>query len=116
MKTRVLYYKYEGMLIDLGFIDRVVEQPFKIPFVAAIALYANHRNADAGKTILKEFTERCQNHLDCGEWKKFKLVLRFLACSSSMISNPGLETILNSLISFAEKLASEGNNKVRVRR
>ncbi|KAF3273215.1 hypothetical protein TWF970_009251 [Orbilia oligospora] len=88
----------------------VVEQPFKIPFVAAIVLCANAQKHEIGKLVLDEFAAQLQNYLDNCEWRNFKLTLRFMGSVSCMLDGEGVATLLNDLANLTGDLAAEGGS------
>ncbi|EWC48300.1 hypothetical protein DRE_02404 [Drechslerella stenobrocha 248] len=88
----------------------VVEQPFKIPFVAAIVLCANAQKHEIGKLVLDEFAAQLQEYLDRCEWRNFKLMLRFMGSVSCMLDGEGVATLLNDLATLTGDLAAEGGS------
>lgn len=82
----------------------VIEQPFKIPFVAGVVLYANGDNAEVAKEIITRAAPQAQGLLDEGEWRQFKLMLRFLACMSQLYEEDGILPILDELFGRAADL------------
>ncbi|KAF2768705.1 hypothetical protein EJ03DRAFT_113828 [Teratosphaeria nubilosa] len=82
----------------------VVEQPFKIPFVAGVVLYANAANSEVAKDLLGRAQKQLQELLDAGQWREFKLTLRFLACLSQLYDEDGVFPILDELFSRAVDL------------
>jgi len=81
----------------------VVEQPFKVPFVATIVRVANSENEMAGKAVIDNMAEALQRELCIGDFQRVKLRLRFFACLGDMCGKPGVSPILDAL---AEKLPS----------
>lgn len=90
-----------------------MEQPFKIPFVAAIVLCANAQKHEIGKLVLDEFAAQLQEYLDQCQWRNFKLVLRFMGSISCMLDGEGVATLLNDLANLTGDLAAEGGSGVR---
>lgn len=93
--------------------DRVVEQPFKIPFVAAILQVANADNAEVGKAIVEIVAGQLQKYLDQGMFTQLKLVVRLLACMGSMLDGKGVYEVLDPLKERADQ-AKADNDIVRV--
>jgi hypothetical protein len=87
---------------------RVVEQPFKIPFVAALALVINSQNAEAGKLILDEFSKATQAYLTEGLLTRTKLLLRFFGCVQGMLEGDGVYPVLNAIVDKAAAVLSAG--------
>ena len=83
---------------------RVVEQPLKIPFVAGAVLYANGENSSVTQEILGRAGPMCQEALDAGDWRLFKLLLRFLACLAPLFKEDGIVPILDELFNRAVDL------------
>ncbi|MCJ1429950.1 hypothetical protein MMC29_007865, partial [Sticta canariensis] len=82
----------------------VVEQPFKIPFAAAIVLVINPRKADIVQDFLARAATALQTYLRRGSWREVKLVLRFLACLQGVLEGDGVFPILDELFSRAVDL------------
>lgn len=87
---------------------RVIEQPFKVPFVAAVALVANSQNAEAGKLIVEEAGKAVQQCLVEGTFTRVKLLLRFLGCVQGMLEESGVYPLLNSIVDKATASLAEG--------
>jgi nuclear cap-binding protein subunit 1 len=92
MKTRILIGR------------RVVEQPLKIPFVAGAVLYANSEKSNVAEEVLGRAGSMCQEALDAGDWRSFKLLLRFLACLAPLYQEDGIVPILDELFNRAVDL------------
>lgn len=75
----------------------VVEQPFKIPFVAAVVLFAHAEKKEAAQDVVLAAGSRLQEYLDKGRWRETKLMLRFLACLSRLFVEDGVMPILDEL-------------------
>ncbi|KAK4548514.1 hypothetical protein LTR36_009424 [Oleoguttula mirabilis] len=82
----------------------VVEQPFKIPFVAGVVLYANADNGEIAKDIISQAAPLLQEYLGAGQWREFKLMLRFFACMSQLYEEDGIIPILDELFNRAVDL------------
>ena len=82
----------------------ISEQPFKIPYVAAVVLHANNNKPDVAAEVLKRTAEFCQQHIEAGNWRIVKLILRFLACLSGLYSDEGVFPILDELFNRAVDL------------
>jgi hypothetical protein len=79
----------------------LVEQPFKIPHIAATILYANDINGDVVKEMLTRVSSRTQEAVDTGSWREVKLLLRFLACLQGIFEGDGVFPLLDELFSRA---------------
>ncbi|KAK4973197.1 hypothetical protein LTR28_011858 [Elasticomyces elasticus] len=82
----------------------VLEQPFKIPFVAACVLHANTQNSEITTEILARAGAKAQGFLETGGWKEVKLLLRFFACLHSLFEDAGVFPILDELFNRAVDL------------
>lgn len=91
----------------------VVEQPFKIPFVAAIVLHANPQRHELTQDILKRAGAAIQGYLDSGSWREVKLVLRFLGCLQGVFEGDGVFTVLEDLFSRAVDLQTASSEDVK---
>jgi nuclear cap-binding protein subunit 1 len=91
---------------------RIIEQPFKIPVVAAIALYGNEVKPEIAVEAMKRVGERTQQALNAGEWKEFKLLLRFFACLQPLYEDDGVFPLLSQLFDTVVDLQSANENDV----
>ncbi|KAL2007198.1 hypothetical protein VTN00DRAFT_8636 [Thermoascus crustaceus] len=85
-------------------IQLVLEQPFKIPFVAATVLVANSQKSEVAVEVLKKAGEAAQNYLNLGAWREVKLILRFLGCLQGLFEGDGIFPILEELFARAVDL------------
>jgi nuclear cap-binding protein subunit 1 len=92
--------------------DSLIEQPFKIPFVAAVALHGNEVKPEITIEAMRRVGERAQEALNAGEWKEFKLLLRFFACLQPLYSDEGVFTLLGQLFDTVVDLQSANENDV----
>lgn len=88
---------------------RIIEQPFKIPFVAAVTLVAAAILPEAGADILEDTHKSLQTYLDEGNFINLKLAIRFLGCCQGMYTEDGVFKLLSELLSKAEALKHAGN-------
>jgi nuclear cap-binding protein subunit 1 len=93
--------------------DSIVEQPFKIPFIAAVAFYGNEVKPEITIEAMKRVGDRAQEALNAGEWKEFKLLLRFFACLQWLYEDDGVFTFLAQLFDTVVDLQSANDNDVR---
>lgn len=92
--------------------SRTVEQPLKIPFIAAIVLLANIQKPEFTGEILKGVGTSLQKYLDMGAWREVKLYLRLLGCLQGLFEGDGIFTILEDLFSRAVDLQTESSEDV----
>ena len=97
-----------NLLIQL----RTVEQPLKIPFIAAIVLHANVKKPELAAEVLTKLGETLQEHVDLGSWREVKLLLRFLACLQGVFEGEGVFTLLEELFSRAVDLQTASSEDV----
>jgi nuclear cap-binding protein subunit 1 len=84
--------------------DLVIEQPLKIPFIAATVLVANNYKSELVEDVLKRARESLQQYIDAGAWREVKLLLRFLGCLQSIFEGDGVFPILEELFARAVDL------------
>ncbi|KAF7155017.1 hypothetical protein CNMCM5623_005225 [Aspergillus felis] len=89
--------------VDIA-IDLVIEQPLKIPFIAATVLVANNYKSELVEDVLKRARESLQQYIDAGAWREVKLLLRFLGCLQSIFEQDGVFPILEELFARAVDL------------
>ncbi|KAL1959982.1 hypothetical protein VTO42DRAFT_650 [Malbranchea cinnamomea] len=82
----------------------MVEQPLKIPFVAAVVLVINAQKPELTTSILAKAGEMAQKYIDAGEWREVKLVLRFLGCLQGIFEGEGIFPLLDQLFQRAAQL------------
>lgn len=97
---------------DLLIFLRIIEQPFKIPFVAAVVFYGNQIKADITAEAIRRVSDRLQTALKNGQWKEFKLLLRFLACLQPLFEEDGIFAFLGQLFDTVVDLQSANENDV----
>ena len=90
----------------------VVEQPFKIPFVAAIVIVINPQKPEAAQELLTRAAKAIQEHLQVGHWRQVKLILRFLACLQGLLEEDGVFPVLEELFSRAVDLQTASSEDV----
>jgi nuclear cap-binding protein subunit 1 len=89
-----------------------VEQPFKIPFVAAAVLYAHQEKKDLAAEVIAKAGEQLQEFLNNGQWREVKLMLRFMACLSRVYQKDGTLPIMDELFSRAVDLQTASPDDV----
>lgn len=110
-----------------GFIDLavklVVEQPFKIPFVAGFITVLNGlkgvaepgaESKGAGAEIVQEVMNKAakatENGLAKGEWREVKLLLKFLGSLQGLYDDEGVWPVLEELFSRAVDLQTASSD------
>ena len=89
--------------------DLVVEQPFKIPFVATIVRVANAENAEVGKAVVDHMAEALQRYLHVGAFNNVKLVMRFMTCLGDLLGEQGVGPILDALVEKLPAYQGDGD-------
>lgn len=82
----------------------VLEQPFKIPFVAAVVLYANAERSEMADDVVKRTAQQLNDALEAGQLRECKLLLRFMCCLSPLFEEDGVMPILDELFNRAADL------------
>ncbi|PYH48289.1 NCBP1 family protein [Aspergillus saccharolyticus JOP 1030-1] len=85
-------------------IELILEQPLKIPFIAATVLAANALNSEPVTDILKRAGESLQGYIDAGAWREVKLLLRFLGCLQGVFEGEGIFPVLEEIFARAVDL------------
>ena len=82
----------------------LVEQPLKIPFVAAVVLVANALKSEIMGAVLERLGQELQTAIAQGQWREVKLYLRFLACMQGNLEGDGVFPLLDELFNRAADL------------
>lgn len=96
-------------------INSILEQPFKVPFVAAIILVINPQKPEIAQEMLSRAAKAMQENLQRGAWREVKLVLRFLGCLQGLLEGDGVFPILEELFSRAVDLQTASSEDVGLR-
>ncbi|KAB8256014.1 MIF4G like-domain-containing protein [Aspergillus pseudonomiae] len=86
--------------VDIS-VDLALEQPLKIPFIAATVLAANAYRSELVSDILTKASEYLQHYINNGAWREVKLLLRFLGCLQILYEGDGIFPILEELFERA---------------
>ncbi|KAI1193791.1 MIF4G like-domain-containing protein [Nemania serpens] len=99
---------YDDQELQSSFLDlvpqMVLEQPLKIPFVAAVVLVVNSLKPEVLAAVLERITSATEESVREGEWRDVKLNLKFLACLQSCYDDDGLFPVLDELFNRAVDL------------
>jgi nuclear cap-binding protein subunit 1 len=90
----------------------IIEQPFRIPVVAAVAFYGNYVKQDITVEAVKRVAAKAQEALNAGKWRDFKQLLRCLACLQSVYEGDGVFVLLRQLFDTVVDLQSANENDV----
>lgn len=100
-----------GPLLDT-LVAMLCEQPLKIPFIAAVMLYANDLNAEVSRELIARTSKKMAYALELGDWRDVKLLLRFHACLQGVLEGAGVFQILNQLFDWVIDLQSSSAEDV----
>lgn len=100
-----------GDLLDI-LIELVVEQPLKIPVVSSVVLYANDKAPEAAKEIIVRAGRKAQAAVIAGNWRDFKLLLRFFALLQGILEGEGVLPVLDELFDRAVDLQTKSSQDV----
>ena len=92
--------------------SRVIEQPFKIPFIAAIVIAVNVRKPEVTQEILEKAGSAIQKYLEAGAWREVKLMLRLLGCLQGLLEGDGVFPTLEEFFSRAVDLQTASSEDV----
>ncbi|KAL5319534.1 hypothetical protein ACEPPN_012589 [Leptodophora sp. 'Broadleaf-Isolate-01'] len=95
-------------------VQLVVEQPFKIPFVAAVVLVANtmRKNGEAvAEEVLRRTAIRTNTAIAKGEWREVKLLMKFLGSLQGLLDGEGVWIVLQDILTKAVDLQTENNEE-----
>jgi nuclear cap-binding protein subunit 1 len=93
---------------------RPAEQPFKIPFVAAIVLTVNTLKPEFTSEILAKVGATLQKHVDAGLWREVKLYMRLLGCLQGMFEGDGIFPLLEQFFERAADLQMQSSEDVSI--
>lgn len=80
--------------------------------MAAVVLYANNTKPELTQQVLSRTASYAQEHLEAGNWRTFKLLLRFLACLQGLYSDDGVFSVLEELFNRAVDLQTASSEDV----
>jgi nuclear cap-binding protein subunit 1 len=114
--ARTVSDNYEDEELREGFYDLVLqlvaEQPFKIPFVAAVVLQVNVLRSEMCEEVLRRAGERVNTAVAKGEWREVKLLMKFLGGLQGIFEGEGLWVTLQDFLTKALDLQTENNEEV----
>ncbi|KAK0636230.1 MIF4G like-domain-containing protein [Bombardia bombarda] len=99
---------WDDELLRSNFVDLLlqitVEQPLKIPFLAAVLLVANTNKSEIIDLLLAKLVSNVEAKIGEGEWRDVKLYLKLLACLQSCLEGEGVFPVLEELFDRAVDL------------
>ena len=109
---------YEDEELKNGFyelsLQLVVEQPFKIPFAAAVLLVVNTLRQDIVEEVLRRAAVNTNKAILRGEWREVKLYMKFLGSLQGLLEGEGVFPVLQDILTKAVDLQTENNEEVSV--
>jgi nuclear cap-binding protein subunit 1 len=94
----------------------VAEQPFKIPFVAAVVLNVNTLRGEVVDELLVRAAARTNLRIREGEWREVKLLMKFLGGLQGLFEGEGVWSVLQDIFTKAVDLQTENNEDVSISR
>ncbi|KAJ5578863.1 hypothetical protein N7450_007730 [Penicillium hetheringtonii] len=85
-------------------LDLVLEQPMKIPFVAAVTLAVHNLKPEISAEVLKKAGDLLQKYIDLGSWREVKLLIRFLGSLQPIFQGDGVFPLLEEFFARAVDL------------
>lgn len=98
---------FEDLILQL-----VVEQPFKIPFVAAVVLVMNGLKGEIVEGIIGRAVVDIDRAVKEGEWREVKLLMKFLGGLQGILEGDGVFPVLQDLLTKAVELQTENSDDV----
>ncbi|KAK6597146.1 hypothetical protein H4I95_09417 [Botrytis cinerea] len=89
----------------------VVEQPFKIPFVAAVVMVLNTLKEEMVMQLLERTIKDLNKSIIKGDWRQVKLYMKFLGSLQGLLEGDGVFTILQDFLTKALDLQTENNEE-----
>ncbi|KAF2738633.1 cap binding protein [Polyplosphaeria fusca] len=107
-------YDEPGLVDDFFqlFIQLIIEQPFRIPVVAAVAFYGNYIKPEMTVDAVQAVAVKAQEALTAGNWRDFKQLLRCLACLQSVFEGEGVFALLRQLFDTVVDLQTANETDV----
>jgi nuclear cap-binding protein subunit 1 len=104
-----------AMFLDMT-LQIVLEQPFKIPFVAAVVVVLNglNRGEEAIAEVLRKATTAAEEKIKIGDWRAVKLLLKFLGGLQGLLEEEGVWAVLAELFDRAVDLQTASSEDVSV--
>lgn len=97
-------------------IQIVLEQPFKIPFVAAVVVVLNglNKGEEAVQKVLSKAAVECEKAIATGDWRAVKLLCKFLGSLQGVLEDEGIWSVLGELFERAVDLQTASSDDVSI--
>ncbi|KUJ20138.1 uncharacterized protein LY89DRAFT_472300 [Mollisia scopiformis] len=92
-------------------IQLVIEQPFKIPFVAAVVVVVNTLKSEMVEEVLKRTGIKVNEAIARGEWREVKLLMKFLGGLQGLLEADGVWAVLEEFLTKAVDLQTDNNEE-----
>ncbi len=109
---------YDEVEVRMSFFDLVlqlvVEQPFKIPFLAAVIVVLNglNRGEEAVAEVLARAATNVEHGVAQGNWREVKLLLKFIGGLQGVLVDEGVWPVLTELFERAVDLQTTSSDDV----
>jgi nuclear cap-binding protein subunit 1 len=114
--AKIVCDNYEDVELRNSFcelvVQLVVEQPVKIPFVAAVVLVVNTLRSEIAADVVARAAKRANEGIGRGEWREVKLLMKFLGSLQGLLDGEGVFSVLQDLLTKAVDLQTENNEEV----
>jgi nuclear cap-binding protein subunit 1 len=108
---------YEDVALRNSFYDLslqlVAEQPFKVPFVAAVVMVLNTLKSEMVQELLEKAATGINKAIVVGDWRQVKLYMKFLGSLQGLLEGDGVFSVLQDFLTKALDLQTENNEEVR---
>lgn len=94
--------------------NSIIQQPFKIPFIATVVLLINSTNPEIAQLVVEETVTLAKKHIGDGDLRSFKLELRFLGCLNGMLEDTGILPLVEAIIERARILQESGDEELPI--
>lgn len=116
--AKVVCDNYDDVELRNSFYDLslqlVVEQPFKIPFVAAVVMVLNTLKEEMVGELLDRAARGLNRSIAIGDWRQVKLYMKFLGSLQGLLEGDGVFPVLQDFLTKALDLQTENNEEVRI--
>ncbi|RKF61511.1 Nuclear cap-binding protein subunit 1 [Golovinomyces cichoracearum] len=102
--------------LKTGFLDLIIqlvmEQPFKIPFIAAVVMFTDTMQRELVTEVLEKSVSRLNEYIQKGNWREVKLLMKFLGSLQGILEGEGIWIILQDFLTKAVDLQTENNEDI----
>ncbi|PQE08922.1 cap binding protein [Rutstroemia sp. NJR-2017a WRK4] len=106
---------YEDVALRNSFYDLslqlVAEQPFKVPFVAAVVMVLNTLKSEMVQELLEKAATGINKAIVVGDWRQVKLYMKFLGSLQGLLEGDGVFSVLQDFLTKALDLQTENNEE-----